>query len=214
MARGNVGVSIADEPTNGGAGAIAEGLPYRIAVTIEGASVLLFHRWNVEAVEAKAGARKNSAAKKSDDTESYLYRDPEGVISMPGEYLRQAIIGAARYRQDPRSPRKSAMDLYRAGVVTLTNLAPMSWGGAPIERPHFEDKRRVVVQRAGINRTRPAFYEGWEATFDLLVLLPEYIAPADLSEVLTTAGRLIGVGDFRPSYGRFFVRQFTVSSED
>ena len=30
---------------------------------------------------------------------------------------------AAKFRQDPRSQRKSAMDLYKAGVVPLTSAA-------------------------------------------------------------------------------------------
>ena len=95
------------------------------------------------------------------------------------------------------------MDLYKAGVVCLTALA-----GLGTNDWDYADRRRVVIQRAGVNRTRPAMKAGWTATFDLLVNLPEYISPADLNDVLATAGRLIGVGDFRPTYGRFQVTRF------
>lgn len=194
-----------NEKTNGGKSAIESGEPYAVALTITGSSDLLFHRWNCEAVDAKAKAAKNSKAKKSDDTESYLWRDEAGNVCIPGEYLRQSIIMAAKFRQDPRSPRKSAMDLFKAGVVSLTNLASL---GA--QEPDYLDTRRVMVQRAGVNRTRPAMRIGWKADFELQILTPEYIDQHFLLEVISMAGRLIGVGDFRPTFGRFNVTAFRI----
>jgi len=191
--------------TNGAAAVIEASTPYRVAMQLTGTSDLLFHRWNSDAVEAKAKAAKNSAAKKTDDIESYVYRNDAGELCMPGEYVRQAIIMAAKFRQDPRSPRKSAMDLYKAGVVSLTNMAGLgktTWD--------YTDTRRVVVQRSGVNRTRPALKVGWKAEFEFLVLTPEYIAPMDLHAVLTQAGVLVGLADFRPTFGRFAITSFEV----
>lgn len=193
------------EPTNGAESAIATGQPYRVAVQLTGTSDLLFHRWNAEAVDEKSKAAKNSKAKKSDDIESYVYRNDDGELCIPGEYVRQAVILAAKFRQDPRSPRKSAMDLYKAGVVPLTILA-----GVGKSTWDYEDKRRVVIQRAGINRTRPALKQGWKAAFEFLILTPEYIGPMDLHGVLTQAGALIGIADFRPTFGRFAITSFEV----
>jgi hypothetical protein len=72
----------------------------------------------------------------------------------------------------------------------------------------YLDVRRVVIQRSGVNRTRPAMRAGWKAQFVLTVLLPEYIDRALLNEVVSTAGRLIGLADFRPTYGRFQIIGF------
>ena len=174
-------------------------------VRIQGVSDLLFHRWNCERVAEQSKAKKGSAAKKTDDIESYVYRTEDGEIAIPGEYLRMAIIGAAKYRQDPRSSRKSMSDLMKAAIVSLTPLASLgekSWD--------FLDKRRVCIQRAAITRTRPAMKSGWCATIQLQCNLPEYVAPDLLNEVIQQAGKLIGVGDFRPSYGRFQVVKFEV----
>lgn len=176
---------------------------YIAEFTITGTAPLLFHRWSVEAVAEKAAAAKGSAAKKTDDVQSYVWRLPSNEIGMPGEYVRQAMIHAAKFRQDPRSPRKSAMDLYKAAVVSLTDLA--SLGTADWD---YLDQRRVMVQRSGVTRARPAFHAGWKAHFMFQVQLPEYVPSSDLLDVLTNAGRLIGVGDFRPSYGRFQVTDF------
>ena len=192
-----------DNKTDAANGDIVATAPYVAHVTLRGSSDLLFHRWNCEAVDSKAKARKNSAAKKSDNVESYVWRNETGEICIPGEYLRQAIIHAAKFRQDPRSPRKSAMDLFKAGVMPITLLASVGkteWD--------YLDTRRVTVQRAGINRTRPALRAGWQAEFDMQVLLAEYIDQTLLLELLSMAGRLVGIGDFRPTYGRFDVVGF------
>lgn len=193
------------EVTNGGAAAIETGIPYRVAAQLTGTADLLFHRWNPQAVDEKSKAAKNSKAKKTDDVESYVYRNDEGELCIPGEYVRQAIVMAAKFRQDPRSPRKSAMDLFKAGCVSLTQLA--STGAKDWD---YIDTRRVVVQRSGINRTRPALKAGWRASFEFLILTPEYIAPMDLHAVLMQAGTLVGIADFRPTYGRFGVTSFEV----
>jgi hypothetical protein len=196
---------------NGAAHDIKFEEPYLAQVELTGVCDLLFHRWNNEAIEEKSKAAKGSAAKKSDNVESYVYRNEDSIICLPGAYLKGAIVAAAKFRQDPRSPRKSAMDLYKAGVIIETALAPMA--GNPTTWD-YEHAVRVTVQRNGITRIRPAFRAGWVATFDLQVTTPEYIDPTSLQDTIVKAGRLVGVGDFRPSYGRFAVTRFEVLKLD
>lgn len=193
--------------SNGAAEAISFQEPYVARLTVEGTAPFLFHRWNCESVEAKANAAKGSKAKKSDDTSSYVYRDDEGNLAIPGEYFRMALVGAAKFKQDPRSPRKSAMDLFKAGVAVLDEYCSLG-----VRDWDFLDRRRVQVQRNAITRERPAMRTGWCVTVSLQILLPEYISPQLLNETMQAAGRLIGVGDFRPSMGRFLVTGFTVDT--
>jgi len=191
--------------TNGAKATIDTSKPYRFEVELTGDADMLFHRWNCEAVEAKAKAAKGSAAKKTDDVESYVYRDDTGSLCVPGEYVRQSIIGAAKYRQDPRSPRKSAQDLVKAAVISLTDLASLG-----VTEWDYEHRCRVQVQRSGITRVRPALKKGWKATFLFMVNLPEYVSPDFVHGLLVDAGRLVGIADFRPTYGRFRVTRFEV----
>lgn len=182
--------------------------PYVARLELTGTADIIFHRWDIEAVAEKGRAAKGSKIKKTDDLESYVYRDDEGYICIPGLYVTSSIINAAKYRQDPRSARKSAMDLYKAGVVPLTALArlgPKKWD--------YEHRCRMTVQRAGITRCRPAFKAGWKTSFDIQVLLPEYIPPDVLQEVAVNAGRLVGLADSRPTYGRFAVTRFECLTE-
>lgn len=190
---------------NGAEQTIASELPYSVEAHVEGTAALLFHRWDCDSVEAKANAAKGSKGKKTDDINSYVYRDSTGKLAIPGEYFRQSVIHAAKYAQDPRSPRKSAMDLFKAGVSVLDELCSLG-----VKDWDYLDRRRVLVQRNGITRIRPAMQPGWKATVKLLILLPEYINAQFLHDRLNMAGRLVGVGDFRPTFGRFAVTKFEV----
>jgi|SRR5262245_53826126 len=198
-------VSVLTPVSNNGAAVIDLSAPYTARVTVEGTAPILFHAWNTEAVEEKGKAAKGSKAKKTDDVESYVYRCDNGNIGIPGAYLRGAVLAAAKYRQDPRSPRKSAQDLFKAGVVATTILADTG-------KAHWDavERHRVKVQMAAVTRSRPALFPGWRATFDLSVLTPEYIPPDLLNAVVQEAGRLVGLADFRPTYGRFQVVAFDV----
>lgn len=203
MAKNAKMTAIGGDVSNDAASDVEIGIPYIVEVKITGVAPLLFHRWSCDAVAEKAKAAKGSKAKKSDNVESYVYRDDAGELCLPGEYLRQSVLMAAKFRQDPRSPRKSAFDLYKAGVVALTELA--SLGAKDWD---YLDRRRVVVQRNAVTRERPAMRAGWSATVQLQVLIPEYIDEHALSDVLTNAGRLVGVGDFRPTFGRYRIDSF------
>lgn len=199
------GLEVLAPVSNGAASTIEFQEPYVATIVVEGTAAILFHAWNNEAVEAKAKAAKGSKAKKEDDVESYVYRTPSGEIAIPGRSFRMAIISAAKFRQDPRSPRKSAMDLFKAGIASLDeycSLGTKEWS--------YIDRQRVQVQRSSITRARPAMLAGWQCTVRMQVLLPEYISPQLLNETVQAAGRLQGVGDYRPTYGRFQVVGFKV----
>lgn len=184
--------------TNDANATISSEEPYVIEVRVKGSAPLLFHRWSCDDIEAKGKASKGSKVKKQDNIESYVWRNAAGELAIPGEYFRMSIIGASKFQQDPRSPRKSAMDLYKAGICTLDELCSLGtreWS--------YLDRRRVMIQRNGITRVRPAMDTGWEAAFTIQVILPQYISLGLINETIQNAGRLIGVGDFRPTFGRF-----------
>lgn len=195
-----------ENATNDGQATIESGAPYSAIIRVKGTAPFLFHRWSVDGVEAKSKAAKGSKAKKEDDLESYVYRTSDNELAVPGEYFRMSLVNAAKYKQDPRSPRKSAMDLFKAGVIALDDLCSFQK-----EKWDYIDRRRVTIQRSAITRCRPALLSGWELEMQMQILLPEYISPEMLNETIQAAGRLVGVGDFRPTFGRFQVVSFTAN---
>ncbi len=192
-----------NSPTNEAKDIIETGFPYNVKIKLQGSCDILFHKWSNESVLEKSKSSKGSKSRKTDDLDSFVYRNEEGYLCIPGEYLRGAIIGAAKFKQDPRSSRKSAMDLYKAGIICLTHMASVG-----IKDWDYVDMRRVTIQRNSITRSRPALKAGWEAVFEIMVNLPEYISKSDLLDTITMAGKLIGLGDFRPTFGRFQVTKF------
>ena len=201
-------------PSNGAKTIIESDLPITLRVTIEGVSGILFHRWDCDAVEEKSKAKKGSATKKTDNVESYLYRveqgNPKSAIAVPGEYLRQALIGASKNFRDPSSKgNASLMGKAKASLIMATELSPLyriDDGGKRIEVVDYvEDRRRVTIQKAAITRVRPMVPEGWRADFLVTSLLPEYIDANLIAELAGMAGKFVGLADFRPTFGRFRV---------
>lgn len=194
--------------TNGAEATVEASRPYTATVKVTGVADIIFHRWNCEEVEEKAKAKKGSKAKKEDNPETYVWRNAQGELCIPGDYLRASLATAARFKQDPRSPRKSMVDLVKAGIMNLTPLASLGtkdW--------NYLDKRRMTVQRSAITRLRPALLAGWTAEFQLLITLPEFFPPEVLHGLLSYAGTFCGMADSRPTYGRFRIDGFSVKQD-
>jgi hypothetical protein len=67
------------------------------------------------------------------------------------------------------------------------------------------DRRAVVVQRARIMRERPRF-DNWGLSF-VIETLDEQLPVSAIKEILDYAGK-VGLGDYRPRFGRFIVTEF------
>lgn len=195
--------------SNDAADIIAFEAPYQAFIRIEGVAPVLFHAWSCDSVAAKAAAKKGSAAKKSDDLESYVHRvgDGDNRLGIPGAAFHASLIEAGRYVSDPRSPRKSARDLIKAGIIVEPKVFPFE---PSVKKWDYVDRRRVVIQRSAITRERPAMRTGWRVSFDVTVTSPEYIDRTLLQQIVGNAGRLVGLLDFRPTFGRFAVVGFDI----
>ncbi len=178
---------------------------YAVEVVLVGTAPILFHRWDDASVERKAKAAKSSQTKRSDDVESYVYRTSDGEIGIPGRNFKACLREAGRSLPDPRSPRKSARDLVQSAIQIEPFVASLG-------RTHWDalDVQRVLVNRNAVSRTRPMFREGWTVGFQIVVLAPEYVSPDWLHDLISRAGRFVGLGDFRPDYGRFRMDSFRV----
>lgn len=180
-------------------------LPYAADVELVGRDPILLHRYDCAEVKDKGAAAKGSKKKKEDNIESYVYRDEKtGEIGLPGFCLKACLADAAKYIQDPRSPRKCARDLVRASVRIggFASFGTKEWD--------FIDRRRAVVQRNGITRARPAMQAGWTLRATIEVIDPEYVQPGFLHDLLHRAGVSCGLGDYRPDFGTFRIAAFRI----
>jgi hypothetical protein len=131
-----------------------------------------------------------------------LYTNDAKRIGIPGEVIEAALQQGARQT-------KRGKDIPR-GVI-CAGLWPLEYGG-PLDPdtlfadPNYHDRRGVVVQRSRTMRTRPIF-KRWSLNFQL-DYLPDVINVSDLQTILENTGQFIGIGDYRPRFGRFDVEKF------
>lgn len=195
--------------SNGAVNIIAQSVPYVATITLEGTAAMLFHAYDPAVVEAKSAAAKGSAAKKKEDLLSYVHKDEDGNLGIPGVAVVACIGNAGRSKQDPRSPRKSMREMILASVIPLEEVFPFD---AKTKKWDYEDSRRAVVQRSAITRTRPAMRAGWRCTIRLLVNAPEYINPQQLYDLVAAGGKFVGLLDFRPTFGRYAIMRFDTAA--
>lgn len=123
----------------------------------------------------------------------------KGGPCIPPQNLRGMLIYAARKRKEGK--------LAEAGVFVTDNML-LEYDGPrdPDELwkdGRFTDRRLVVVNRARIARTRPVFDE-WQGVAKVFYD-DDVLSEHQLDEWLIIAGSIIGLGDYRPQYGRFEV---------
>lgn len=94
------------------------------------------------------------------------------------------------------------------GVIVVEDKIPLAYKG-PRGTPqvlwdaNLKDYRVVGNQQNSVMRCRPKF-PGWELHASLLVE-PSIIDPSDVRLIAEKAGLMIGLGDYRPRFGRFTV---------
>lgn len=127
-----------------------------------------------------------------------LYFDPTAGPYVPAANILRSLLDAAKKsRSGPK---------VKEGVWILGNINPLAYQGprtvdalwADESFRHFASAR-VGMQR--VQRCRPVFHD-WSVVFDG-ELDPEIISVDELRGITETAGYRLGLGDWRPTFGRF-----------
>lgn len=115
------------------------------------------------------------------------------------------IVGAIR---DGAKVNRRGREI-SAGIEVMEEEIPLQYVGPRdvdgLYEARFVDRRMVKNKGVGgsVMRTRPRFNE-WSLSFTLAIE-DEVISPANVKEALMIAGARVGLGDFRPRFGRFEV---------
>lgn len=180
-----------------------------IAVTIEGKTPLLLHRFTDQAqMDATNGTRSSVTGDPGSpkaQAEAALYTDDEGRVVIPQPNLFRAIIDAGKFFKAGKSKVTTQKSSLIPACVEIEELV------IPIEHtePWTVHTRPVRIPSTGgrILRHRPSFND-WRLSFTLNIDT-EIIAPKLMREIVDAAGKRIGLGDFRPDckgpFGKFVV---------
>jgi hypothetical protein len=124
-----------------------------------------------------------------------------GRPCIPSEALEATFIDAARSRRRARAAR--------AGLMIVSPAALEYDGPQAIEDlwpdERFRLRHAVRVGSAKMMRTRPRFPD-WAAEFEV-TYLNSLIDHDEVLELYAVAGFAVGVGDWRPRYGKFDVTE-------
>jgi hypothetical protein len=129
-----------------------------------------------------------------------LYMDKDGPI-VPNTVLDSLIVGAAKKTKEGQ--------LAKSGVFCLTS-ARLEYDGPRTAAELWADERFrfsaiVRIGMARVARMRPIF-EKWNAVITLNVE-DTVVNPARIDDWLRIAGTQIGLGDWRPQFGRFVAKR-------
>ncbi len=188
---------------------------YTVSCSIEGIAPLMQHRFPMPdlATQRKGGTRSTGAKDYTIEWKDYFYAEPDGQIYQPASHLEGALINAAASFKVAGKRGKTYKDLFKANIFVDPQAIPHEGFMVPEEldtdadKPLYLDARPVVVQRARVVRIRPCFKAGWKLSFEIQVIDDE-IQPSMLNDVIALAGRVVGIGDYRPRFGRFMVTEF------
>lgn len=177
---------------------------YRIEGTLEGTAPLLFSRW-VTDLDAPTGG-KHTAESRAEEATRKVYRSPDGTLVLPAWNLKKAIADGC-VRSGLKDGKRSAMGLLMAALFIDPDP---SFGVAEPDFMHTATGKRPARTGGAVLIERPALATGWRLGFAASVVL-DRVHPDLVRTSVATAGLEVGIGSWRPEYGRFVLRDWTVS---
>ncbi|WP_336879881.1 hypothetical protein [Rhodococcus globerulus] len=182
----------------------------KFAITIKGTMPMLMHSSRLAdpldpaTIELKKASSKRT--KTGDDYEAVaraeflgsLYIDGDIGPYIPGENVAASLLEGAKLN-------KLGVKVKR-GLLVTTDVNPLSYKGPRDAAGLWEDKNfvhraSVKVSTSRVVRTRPIFRD-WSTEVEGL-LDESQLELRDLEQIAANAGDFIGLGDWRPRFGRF-----------
>ena len=136
------------------------------------------------------------------ECEAGLYLNAKKQVILPTRVLEAHIAEGARKTKEG----KQAL----AGMFVDTD-GVLAYAGGPLsvaqilDSPEHQLRLSVVVGQAKVMRVRP-FFKTWSASFQVSIL-EEMVTLSMLKTWLTNGGNFVGIGDYRPRYGRYEVQK-------
>jgi hypothetical protein len=183
-----------------------------LRIELTGTEALLMH--NARLADpldpmAKALKQVTGKTKKTDDDHldmarleflGGLYYDDVAGPYIPGDNISRMLVDAGRKRKLGTK--------VTAGCFVTSSINPLAYGSGEPRTPQelwdcgrFSHRASAKVGMQRVNRTRPHF-PVW-STSAAIYLDTEVLDEGDLRTLVDLGGRLVGLGDWRPRFGRF-----------
>lgn len=169
----------------------------KIKVAIRGDSLLM----NSFPMEKVDGFEKMS---KEDQAEVAAYRDPDGILFVPGLNLQRSFVAASTYSKG--KGRASLQKVACAAIAVSPERLSLN------RKDYAIDSRPVVIKSTGgrIIRNRPRIND-WSINF-FIEFDEKLLTEKQVRKIVDDAGALVGLLDFRPErkgpFGKFMVTKW------
>lgn len=131
-----------------------------------------------------------------------LYLDESNQIAIPADLVLAIVIGGAKKNKNGSEAK--------AGIYEAQPFFKLEYDGAKdinklFDDERFVDYRGVKVGQSRVMRTRPIFKK-WSTTVEVMID-EEIIDTKQVVQAFIAAGERVGLGDFRPRFGRFIAEK-------
>lgn len=130
-----------------------------------------------------------------------LYLDPDGANCHPCEAFTKAMVKAVAGKKFGKMFATAAI---KGSVFIVEPFALIEDEAGKPANKYKIDSRPVVIGKSRVLRCRP-YWQPWRmrVPFEIDTAI---LAPSQVEEALSLAGRIIGIGDYRPEKGGGFGR--------
>lgn len=183
----------------------------RKRVTLTGTSGLMMHstttlnRMHPLSKQIAALTKKQSGSKTDDDLielQRLEFMAGLYIDDKIGPYISTDMLLATI--RDGGKAQKLGSEVTRS-VFIDERMCPLEYVGPRTAKGLWEkgfyDVRSVKVGASRVSRCRP-FFADWKVSFTV-IFDPEYLDPDKMDFCIENAGARVGLGDYRPRYGRF-----------
>jgi len=181
-------------------------------ITLEGTGPLLMHNARLSnPLDPAAKAIKKVSGKRNKTEDDHaemahlefigsLYCDPDAGPYIPSDNIWRCLYDAAK--KSKRGPK------VKEGVLITTEINPLGGYGSRVRDPealwadeNFRHFASAKVGQVRVTRCRPIFRQ-WKVAADGIIDA-NVLDFSELEQIAEVAGALIGLGDWRPKFGRF-----------
>jgi len=185
---------------------------YQIKGTIVGVADILFNRMTEETENSlrtgKTGGKFTDEQRQVEAMGKY-HKNADGKAVIPGWMFKKVLSeGASKggLKEQKRSLAPYILaTVFVNGDVVLKPSAPNYIHETTGKRPPRTGGACLIK--------RPGFRAGWEAKF-ILNIIDDRRDADQIRRALEEAGILVGIGSWRPEYGRFIVKDWEVIKEN
>lgn len=177
-----------------------------IKIKLSGLSDIMFDRFIDYSTEKRPAEQK-------------LYLTDGNIVSLPSENIDSFLWGEYPQGCARKFEGKSGKNYTNIGlghVFIKPGIIPFTVKGKPINFEKFDGKKFRIYERGGRQRKgslsikseakpRPVLCLPWELEFELSVVQNPLIDSTKLLNWFKAGGVMLGLGTYRPKYGRFEV---------